>query len=141
MSPTIMLTEVDTLIREGHDRRAILDLTKAYDRVDRQLLMDNCIERREPSITAMLTAFLQDVQGTTAEIRLGLTQGTALSPILFLVYIDDILRLFRMETCYKVQINELGGTEVSMTAEDVIIHAKEWVRLISWLDACSRWAF
>lgn len=75
ISPAITLTEVYTLIRKGNDRVATLDLTKAYDRVNRKILLENCRERLEEEITATSTACLQvlrvatkgEFQGTVAE--------------------------------------------------------------------------
>lgn len=140
--------DVDAIVKGGNDRIATLDLSKAYDKVNRSLFMQNCREVLDRRTLAMLTTFLQalmvttkgDVTGKVAELRLGSTQGAPLSPILFIIYIDDLPKFCRRNVDYEFQTGCRGSAEISLTADDVIVHTNDWGGLITWLDSWSRWS-
>lgn len=148
LSPISTLIDVNALIKEGHHRLATLDLSKAYDKVNRLVLWEDYKSRADANTLNMLTACLQelsittkvDVTGTVAAQRLGLTQGAPLSPLLFLIYIDDIAKYCHRPVPDAVQNREIGNAEITLTANDVALHTRDWRSLQSWLDACTRWA-
>lgn len=73
----------------------------------------------------MLTACLQPLTvttGTKGKVRPYLTQCEPLSPILFLLYIDEIGYICREPTEREVQASEIGRSEFSLTAKKIIIH-------------------
>ena len=82
---------------------AMLDITKAYDRVDRDFLWHKLRQFRFPDklvrILELLysnTTCILKFQGLTSDpkrITLGLKQGCVMSPILFALYISDLGRL------------------------------------------------
>lgn len=148
LSPSITLKDVDTLVRGRQSRITTLDLTKAYDKVNRRILLEDCDKVLSKGTLAMFSACLQvlrvsskgDVLGETAEIRLGLPQGTPLSPVLLIIYINDLPLYCRRWVDYGVQTHSRGRAEISLTADDVILHTDDWGGLIEWLDACGRWS-
>lgn len=65
LSPTITLLDVDAIVKGVNNRIATLYLTKAYDNVNRSLLLQNCIEVLYGGTVAMLAACLTVLLVTT----------------------------------------------------------------------------
>lgn len=63
-----------------------------------------------------------DVTGKEVGLKLGLKQGSPLSPVLLLVYINDIHRLWKRRTESEMLINQIGNADITFTADDVFIH-------------------
>ncbi len=104
---TDSLLVLETLIRKTKREKkknflALLDITKAYDRVDRDILWEimeqmgvhrkllNNIKSsyKNPSTTLQF----QDVTSDILMLKLGLKQGCVMSPILFAIYIAELGR-------------------------------------------------
>ena len=81
---------------------ALLDITKAYDRVDREYLWQKLCQYKFPVkfvnilrkmyTGTMCTLKFQGITTNPKEIKLGLKQGCVMSPILFALYIADLGR-------------------------------------------------
>lgn len=67
-----------------------------------------------------------DLLGNREILRFGLTQGTFLSPMLFSIFINYFTRFCQINIDENVQSNSIN---------DLIIHAKEWAHLQTWLYA------
>lgn len=84
LSPAIKLTDVDATVSNGNNIVATLYLTKAYDRVNRAILMGDCAKVLDKETFKMISACLQaltvstkgDVLGKEAYLLLGLRQGS-----------------------------------------------------------------
>lgn len=132
LSSLTTLIDVNPLVSNGFKRIATLDLTKVYARVNRTMLWSDYRNRIDANILNKFPACLQqlsistkeDVTGTTAVQRLGLTEGAPLSPILFLEYIDDISQYCHRPAPSPVQEWNISGTEITLTADDVTLHTK-----------------
>ncbi len=104
---TDSLLVLETLIRKTKREKkkifvALLDIMKAYDRVDRGILweimeqmgvhkklLDNIKSSyKNPSTTLQF----QDITSDTLMLKLGLKQGCVMSPILFAIYIAELGR-------------------------------------------------
>lgn len=102
LSPIKNLTEVNALINNGLDKLSPFDLSKRYENVNRKMIWKDCRNRIKANGLNMLPACLQELTITTkADMtvtktfqRLILRKGAPLSPILFLIYIDDIVKYF-----------------------------------------------
>lgn len=100
LSSMITLVDVNAQGRACLDKIATLDLCEAYNKVNRVILWKDCKKVVDSNLCSMLTACLQTLSITTKddvteirmEQRMGLTQGAPLSPVLFLVYINNITR-------------------------------------------------
>ena len=128
------LLVLEAAVREMRKKKkevyaALLDITKAYDRVCRDTLWQKL---REMNFPPELIGFLQatyaapvgviDFQGvksTELEMHLGLRQGCVLSPVLFALYIADLGRL--LEQCGRGVT--LNGTIIPALffADDMIV--------------------
>lgn len=147
LSATLTLLEVNSIVRSGRKKIATLDLAKAYDKVNRSILMKDCEKRLDQRTCNMLSAYLQpllistkgDILGKTAELRLGLIQGAQPSPTLFLIYINDIHEYYPRTTETGVLLDEMGNADLTLTADDVTIHTEDLEKMQAWLDACSEW--
>lgn len=74
-SPTISLLDVDAVVRAGREKIAALDMPKAYDKVVRKQLLQDCAKVLRPSVTSMLTACLQILKVTTKGDTRGVEAG------------------------------------------------------------------
>ena len=107
----LLQTIIEKVVKKGKKRlyAAFIDFKKAYDTVNRELLLQrlkslgiNGIFLR--NIAAMYTKIEYSVKhknGHSSNIRsnLGLKQGCPLSPMLFNIYIDDIKDVFDESCC------------------------------------------
>ena len=122
-----------------------LDASKAFDRVDHSLLFDKLLKRKlSPVVARTLLAWYSQQRVSISwnsslsdkfSITNGVRQGGVLSPILFTVYIDDLLsELEKMGVgCYWRQ--HFVGTVCY--ADDIALLAPSPAALRLMLDACS----
>lgn len=112
---------------------AVLDLTKAYDRVERELLIKKLDGMKLPTdlvnqiiifLVPLLVQTEGDVTNAISLLTTGLTRGGAASPALFRIFIDDLAQALR-ETQRK---HKEGGNNTDepakLVADDVIIMAR-----------------
>ena len=98
-----------------------LDLSKAFDTVDRNLLLTKLKQLQigaSDNVTGWFRSYLSnrfqltavgDVQSILGPIQVGVLQGNILRPLLFLVYINDLPEC--LEHC-----------EVALYADDTVIY-------------------
>ena len=72
------------------------DFTKAYDMVDRAILIEKLQNYNIPinivyTIKDMLDKFILNYEGQEIKTQRGLVQGSVLSPVLFNLYINDLM--------------------------------------------------
>ena len=121
---------------------AILDLSQAYDSVDRRLLLQECRSQLSRNTVAMIQSSLcpsilttaGDVTNTSADCTIGVPQGSTLSPSLFNIFIDPLVRTLHPS-------NDPSAIPSSaLLADDVIIYARLRRLLQDKLDNCTSWA-
>lgn len=52
-----------------------------------------------------------------------------MSPILFVIYIDDLRQYCERTEDNEVQTDGVGKAEILLTADDVILHKRKWTEL------------
>ena len=93
--------------RRNHDKSktgtiVFFDLTKANDMVDRDILIQKLLSFSKPfniicTIKEMLDKFTLTFKGQHIKTERGLVQGSVLSPILFNLYINDLMWELELE--------------------------------------------
>lgn len=86
LSPAITFLDVDAVMRAGNNKISTQDLSKAHDKVKRQLQLLDSKKGLKRQIADMLSSCLQPLTLSTkagvlrkqASMRLGLTQGAPL---------------------------------------------------------------
>ncbi len=126
---------------------AFLDIKAAYDCVDRRKLWNGLLEKGVPLETILIIKDLFDdnssklvINGATSQgirNRRGLLQGSSLSPLLFNVFLDDLLQKLNQEAKLK-----MGSTESNNAhfADDGNLHADNANTLQQLLDVCHKWS-
>ena len=117
---------------------AVLDLKSAYDRVPRDRLLALCQRTLPEALSAMIRNLLHRTTVRTkgqhgtlvASIALGVPQGDPLSPWLFSLYLDPLLRL----------LNRTGSTRTIGFADDVLGLATTEPALAALLSPAEDWA-
>lgn len=143
--------EVNATMRNTGTMVAVLDLEKAFDKVNRSILLETITELTTPELTNELKPFMAplqimttgDTSKTTATLKKGVTQGGPSSPTLFKCYINDLPKRVRkaVETNNAAQPNSNpGNNSIKMVADDVIITANNTKQMDKMLDECTAWA-
>jgi hypothetical protein len=104
----IILDTLFHLVRRSDAKKAkliiaLMDISKAYDRVDRDILWEKLTTYGyTPKLITFLQASyknasgiirFQNMESTLKQLYMGLKQGCVLSPILFAIYIADLTRI------------------------------------------------
>lgn len=134
LSPIITLNDVDSMVKAGSNKIKTLYLAISYDQLNRSILLEDCRRKVEREIIQMLSKCLKplkistegDVLKSKATQNLVLTHGAPLSTNLFLVYIDDPDTYGTEQVNNKIVTNGIGNAKLTLTAHDVVIHAKRW---------------
>ena len=125
-----------------------LDASKAFDRVDHHLLFEKLLQRNLPPVVvrALLAWYLQQKisvrwnksSSDKFSISNGVRQGGVLSPILFTVYLDDLLlELERAGVGCYWRHHFVGAV---CYADDIALLAPSLSALRIMLETCTRYA-
>ena len=122
----------------------LLDFSKAYDTVWRERLLLSMHKKLVPlPILRWLSGFLQnrqakvqynDCTSTTLTMRQGLPQGSVLSPLLFLFYINNLVELLPTENVNALFADDVGILATARTIEEAQEKAQNAV------DTVVRWS-
>jgi hypothetical protein len=127
---------------------AFMDIRAAYDTVDRQLLWRKCAARgMTPAMLAVLRGLFDRNESCVAVAgqlssffgnRLGLLQGSSLSPILYTVFMDDLIHELRT----RGPTVQLGGYPLNSLwfADDIALVGTSREALQALVNVCSEHA-
>lgn len=129
---------------------AILDLTKAYDRVVRARLIEklksmditqDLVNQIVVFLVPLVVQTAGDVTRATAIITTGLAQGGSASPALFRIFIDDLAGDLRQaQGKNREAVGDSLEDPAKLVADDVVVIAKSEEGLQTLLDTCTNWA-
>ena len=139
----ILSTCYDNIEKKLYSGLVLLDLAKAFDTVDHYILFQKLDHYGLRGIVNdFFKSFLKDrsqfvsinnSHSSLSTINIGVAQGSTLSPLLFLLYINDISnsidstpRLFADDTCLLVTSPSLKQLKSSLTSE--INRVSMWVQ-------------
>jgi hypothetical protein len=150
-STVTQLIEIHTkfckAVSEGKEIKVVfLDISKAFDRVWHKGLLEKLSKFGiRGSLLDWFTSYLRDriqrviINGQCSEwtsIKAGVPQGSVLGPLLFLVYINDIvnvvkncnIRLFADDTCLFIEIDNKDTAEelVNEDLNHIHVWANNW---------------
>lgn len=128
---------------------AVLDLTKAYNRVVRAMLIEKLEKMGIPQdLVTQIVVFLVplivqtagDVTKLTVTLTTDLAEGGTASPPLFRIFIDDLERPLRQA---QGKETEASGDSLDdpckLVADDVILIGKSETEMHKLLDTCIEW--
>ena len=126
-----------------------LDFQTAYDRVDRRILWMNLKTKFkiQDEMIQMLQVLFDDnesileingLHSTPIENKRGLLQGSSLSPILFNLFINDMLDKLQQEE-NKVKTDNIETNHLCF-ADDATVHSNNPKTLQRLLNVCEEWS-
>jgi hypothetical protein len=144
------VANLQDLIKLHHSRSgnfpivAFLDIKAAYDSVDRSILFSKCIRQGiDPALTEVLRqlydfnlAFvsINGLNSSTAALKAGVQQGSLISPLLYSIFIDDIVSHLEKGPGLKSPFIGIKNFNVLMYADDIAVvasTAEEMNRLLT----------
>ena len=145
-----LVTEVAAYyLRQGTPVIAtLLDCSKAFDKCQFSTLFSKLMDRKVPAVVIRMLVFVYEeqegcvswagIRSTSFSITNGTRQGSVLSPTLFSVYLDDLLKQLRMLGlgCH------MGGVWVGAAgyADDLILLAPSRSAMKTMLKTCEEFA-
>ena len=134
---------ITSIVDSGHRvHAAILDFSKAFDKVSHGKLISKPVSLKiDPCIIWWIVSFLSDRKqrvildgkfSDLLDVTSGVPQGTVLGPMLFLIYINDI-------------VNSVTHSQIRLFADDVLMFNKiskfqDMVNFQQDLNSLSLWA-
>ena len=136
---------VDYYVRGGSTvNLCTLDISKAFDKVNLFVLLGKLMDRKSPNCLInvlfdwfshnFITVKWWNVLSSSFQVNLGVRQGGAMSPVLFAIYVDDVL--------VKLNSSRLGCTVKGLTvnafmyADDLIILSASVTDLQRLINLC-----
>jgi len=124
----------------GSLKAVTLDIRKAYDSIDRRFLYRKLEEKRVPALLQRIIVSLmegnrcyicfRDKRSKTRELTRGLPQGSILSPLLFNIFIDDVV----------IYLPERNRHKILLYADDILLFSYGKDSLQGLLDCVQRHA-
>ena len=140
-STTQSFTKADSTVNLG-----CLDLSKAFDKVNHHGLLLKLMERKTPTLIVKLLenwfsksssqVWSNNELSSRRDLRCGLRQGGVLSPFLFSVYVDDLLKKLA-ESKLGCFINNICMNSF-MYADDIILLTISINDMQKLVDICSK---
>lgn len=139
------VVEVLAELKRGEHSVVVLDMKKAYDRVDRHRLLVKA--NKTLKITAQsIRVFLQPrtvktrgrVTDKGVELGLGVPQGGPICSVLFNIFVKNLAEEVRTAASPYCYI--FFGSPLKMVADDVLLLEKGLMMLKAELEACKQWA-
>ena len=117
---------------------AFINIEKTFDSVNRELLWDILHKRGYPKhLIKVIQSMYQgtniiiqtDKQKTKHTINQGVRQGCSLSPNLFNIYVDDLVRIWKDEILTGIKIGQEQCLNVLLFADDLVIIQNDETKL------------